>query len=299
MKDYKDKENLKDLYDKYNTQKEVAEVCGCSRTTIKNWMDKFGIETTDTHSNVSDRDFKPVEHEPNTTCNYCGSDFWRKPSLRDGKNFCGGECHGSWLSENAVGENHHQYKRVNTTCDNCVKDLQIVPSNYERVDNNYCDHSCQVEYEDRSGENNNFWKGGKITVSCGNCGEEKKVDRYRYKEYNNFFCDVDCRGEWATENFSGENNPLYEGYEENYGTNWLSVREKVRSRDGGECQICGADKGELGKWPDAHHIVPKEEFDTPEESNFLRNLILLCSTCHGKVEGGDVDLEENAVVGKN
>lgn len=288
MKNYKDKQKLKQLYDKYNSQKDVAEVCDCSAVTIKNWMEKFGIEPTDTHSNVRDRESTPVEHEPNTTCDFCGSDFWRKPSLKGGRNFCDKNCQGSWKSENISGEDHHQYERIEVTCNNCGDSLKVVPSHHEKVDNHYCDHNCQTEYEDRSGSNNPSWKGGKEVVECHYCGSELKVYQYRYKNEDRFFCGYSCRGDWATEKFSGENHPLWSGYSENYGAGWLAMRKKARKRDNGTCQICGKSKEELGKWPDVHHIQPVTSFEDKNNAHFLDNLILLCSSCHGKVEQGEL-----------
>lgn len=293
MKDYKDEEKLRELYQKYNTQKDVAEACGCSSGTISIWMDKFGIDATDTHSNVRERDFTPIEHDPNISCDWCGNEFWRKPSLTDGKNFCDDNCHGEWLSENVSGSDHHQYNQITVECASCGDTKEVPPSHHKQVENHFCSGKCRSDYGYMTGEDNHRWKGGKVTVECANCSTEKEVYPYNLDDHDNFFCDGDCRGEWVTEEFSGENHPLYEGYSENYGTNWLSVREKVRGRDDGKCQICGKYKEELGGWPDTHHIKPKNEFDTPEESNTLDNLILLCSKCHSDVERDNIELPEN------
>jgi 5-methylcytosine-specific restriction endonuclease McrA len=34
-----------------------------------------------------------------------------------------------------------------------------------------------------------------------------------------------------------------------------------------------------------HHIIPLREFDEPEEANTLSNLVTVCTSCHGEVEG--------------
>jgi 5-methylcytosine-specific restriction endonuclease McrA len=232
---------------------------------------------------------------PEVNCDYCDEQFYKRPSRIENteNDFCSQECYGEWVSDNRSGEDHHQYDRIVVECKNCGSEKEVHPSHHEKVDNHFCGIDCQVEYEDRSGKNNNFWKGGKVSVSCENCGKEKEVQPYRYEEYENFFCDVACRGEWATREFSGENHPLYSNYTENYGTNWLQVRQKVRERDNGKCRVCGVSKEELGKWPDTHHIIPKSEFDTPEKSNFVENLVLLCSECHGKVEQGIIEIPKS------
>lgn len=286
MKDYKDEQTLRQLYNKYNSQEDIAEVCNCHQTTIKNWMEKFGIKTTDSHSNVRDRDFTPVEHKPNTTCKFCESEFWRKPSNKDGKNFCNMDCYGKWMSENRTGKNHPQYDRVEVECNNCGCTFEIIRSHHKKVDNHYCDHDCQVEHENREGSNNPSWKGGKKSVECHYCGSELKKYPYRYEEEDHFFCNHECRGKWFTEERSNENHPLWEGYSEDYGEDWLVMRNQTRERDDGTCQKCGVGKDELGQWPDVHHIEPVNSFDDPNEANFLENLICLCSSCHGKVEQG-------------
>lgn len=225
------------------------------------------------------------------SCDYCGEDFNKKPSLieKSNRDFCSHSCRGSWQSENNSGENHQQYNRLAVECVNCGKEKEVIPSHHEKVENHFCGPICQSEYEDRTGENNHFWKGGKRDVSCTYCGGEMEVYPNRYEEDKDFFCDMDCRGKWATEFFSGSNHPLWDNYSGDYGEEWLSIREKVRQRDGGECQICHASKSELGQWPDVHHIEPVNSFDDPDEANFPGNLISLCSSFHGKVEQDQID----------
>lgn len=224
------------------------------------------------------------------SCDYCGEDFNKKPSLieKTDNDFCSNECRGQWNSENRSGENHPQYNRISVNCTNCGDEKEVTPSHHEKVENHFCDPDCQAEYEDRSEENNPSWKGGKETVNCTYCSKEFKVYQWRYEEEKDFFCDVNCRGSWATESFSGKSHPLWEGYSADYGGSWLSVRKEVRQRDNGECQICGVDKEKLGQWPDVHHIEPVKNFDDPDEANFPGNLISLCSSCHGKVEQGEI-----------
>jgi 5-methylcytosine-specific restriction endonuclease McrA len=229
-------------------------------------------------------------------CDYCGGEFNKKPSLieKSENNFCDSDCYGSYLSENRSGNDHPQYNKKKVTCKNCGKEKEVSPSHHEKVENHYCNAECQAEYEDRSGENNHFWKGGKETVECEYCESLVEVHQYRTEEYDTFFCNVDCRGKWATEEFSGENHPLWEGYSEYYGEDWLAIRDLVRERDNGTCQICGTDSNELGQWPDVHHIKPVKDFEDPNNANYPMNLISLCSSCHGKVEQGELECPTRA-----
>jgi hypothetical protein len=48
MKPYQDKDQLKELYEKYKSQKKVAEVLNCDYKTIARWMKKFEIESVGT-----------------------------------------------------------------------------------------------------------------------------------------------------------------------------------------------------------------------------------------------------------
>lgn len=219
-------------------------------------------------------------------CDYCGKIFNKKPSLieRSDNDFCSNSCKGKWTA----GERHPQYDQIEVNCANCGEGKTVPPSQYEKTNNHFCNAKCQAEYEDRSGQANSAWMGGKKKVCCTQCGNFLEVHSYRFEDGKDFFCDVDCRGNWATESFSGENHPLWEGYSENYGEDWLKLRNKARKRDDGKCQICGIDKEQLGKWPDVHHIEPVKSFEEPEQANFLDNLVCLCSSCHGKVEQGEI-----------
>jgi len=59
---------------------------------------------------------------------------------------------------------------------------------------------------------------------------------------------------------------------------WSELRGVVKDRDSYRCQGCGTSDAELH----SHHIVPLGCGGT----NHLRNLITLCSECHGRVHGG-------------
>jgi DEAD/DEAH box helicase domain-containing protein len=73
-----------------------------------------------------------------------------------------------------------------------------------------------------------------------------------------------------------------------YGPNWSKIRERVRTRDGHKCQMCG--KPESYRQHDVHHKVPFRMFRDEsgrilrERANQLENLTTLCSECHKKAE---------------
>ncbi|HSL31049.1 MAG TPA: DEAD/DEAH box helicase [Anaerolineales bacterium] len=68
----------------------------------------------------------------------------------------------------------------------------------------------------------------------------------------------------------------------NYGPNWLQVRDRVRARDKYTCQVCGA--VETSRQHDVHHKVPFRAFTSFVEANRLENLVTLCPSCHRKAE---------------
>ena len=75
-----------------------------------------------------------------------------------------------------------------------------------------------------------------------------------------------------------------------YGPNWQEQRRRVRERDHFRCKQCGApERG--GREHDVHHLVPFRTFgyvagrnDAYLEANRLDNLILVCRSCHQRIE---------------
>lgn len=70
-----------------------------------------------------------------------------------------------------------------------------------------------------------------------------------------------------------------------YGPNWTKQRRKCLERDNHECRVCGKTEEEIGREPAVHHITPRSEFNDSWKQNELNNLITLCHSCHGKLEG--------------
>jgi DEAD/DEAH box helicase domain-containing protein len=68
----------------------------------------------------------------------------------------------------------------------------------------------------------------------------------------------------------------------NYGPDWMRVRDRVRARDKYTCQVCGA--VETNRQHDVHHKIPFRAFSSYVEANRLENLTTLCPSCHHKVE---------------
>ncbi len=67
-----------------------------------------------------------------------------------------------------------------------------------------------------------------------------------------------------------------------YGPGWEAIRQRVRARDGYQCQNCGLP--EDGRAHDVHHIIPFRAFDSYVHANQPVNLVTLCPGCHRRAE---------------
>lgn len=77
-----------------------------------------------------------------------------------------------------------------------------------------------------------------------------------------------------------------------YGPNWQEQRHRVRARDHYRCTQCGAQEPP-GRQHDVHHLVPFRTFgyvagfnENYRTANRLENLVLVCRTCHRRLESG-------------
>lgn len=87
----------------------------------------------------------------------------------------------------------------------------------------------------------------------------------------------------------GEDPPRWNGGEYAYGRGCSSgKRETVRTRDDNECQLCGMDgeehHAEYGTKLHVHHILKARNVADPEQRNATENLMTLCASCHVRAE---------------
>ncbi|MCX6050116.1 MAG: DUF1998 domain-containing protein, partial [Chloroflexi bacterium] len=75
-----------------------------------------------------------------------------------------------------------------------------------------------------------------------------------------------------------------------YGPNWQEQRNRVRARDHYRCKRCGAPEPSA-RQHDVHHLIPFRTFgyvrglnEHYQLANQLSNLILVCRTCHQRLE---------------
>ena len=67
-----------------------------------------------------------------------------------------------------------------------------------------------------------------------------------------------------------------------YGTNWQKLREKIIARDNYRCRACG--KSFASASLHVHHIQPFKSFGDPQLANKASNLVTLCASCHHLAE---------------
>jgi DEAD/DEAH box helicase domain-containing protein len=77
-------------------------------------------------------------------------------------------------------------------------------------------------------------------------------------------------------------NCLWQNVTNDYGKDWVRIREIVLNRDKNKCQVCGALSGSSGLH--VHHKIPFKSFSSSQMANEISNLITLCQSCHHRVE---------------
>lgn len=86
--------------------------------------------------------------------------------------------------------------------------------------------------------------------------------------------------EWVIDHLRDE--MLWNADANDYGREWMKIRQKILLRDEYRCKACGV-SGSLQPLH-VHHIQPFKNFTLLEAANALSNLITLCPVCHRKAE---------------
>jgi hypothetical protein len=137
--------------------------------------------------------------------------------------------------------------------------------------------SCRSKRGEYVGEIAPNYRGGNICIKCEQCGE--KVTAPPYREESVKFCSVECANMARVGKYCGPNSPSWRGgisyfpYAHDFGS---KLKERIRSRDGDMCWLCGRTRREEGKNMMVHHI------DYDKMNTDPMNLISLCNSCHSK-----------------
>lgn len=237
-------------------------------------------------------------------CDNCSDMYWATISkLENGKNkTCSKSCGAKlYRQRNKLkGSDNPNWKNAkqSTSCLECGGQFEYYPSSKKGL---YCP-DCMEKYGNSlfaennlpsdmpSGKNHPTWN--REEVECSWCGETKTVTQSEFERNEEFFCDEECMSDWRSENWSGEDHPLWKGGEiDDYGGKWPAIREKARQRDGYECVICSKSREDIGYGPEVHHIEPVRGYDDPQDAHRLDNVVSLCPTCHSNAEHGNISKE--------
>jgi CRISPR/Cas system-associated protein Cas10 (large subunit of type III CRISPR-Cas system) len=183
-----------------------------------------------------------------------------------------------------VGKKHDRSLRPSKPCDWCGEEFEYKKSHEEQ--RRFCSMDCKGSFQESEWTNEDHprWDGGDVTVECEWCDVEYEVAPHKQKDTR--FCSRDCFGSWKSHAWAGEGSPIWKGGYSRYIGNWRKNRRKALKRDNDTCQVCGTEEKELH----VHHIKPVVEFDEDDPSmHELSNMITLCSTCHPKVENGNIE----------
>lgn len=222
-------------------------------------------------------------------CPICQKEF-NPPAKQLGQTYCSREC---WRIS--------KLKQVERTCESCGKTFSVYQA---RGDARFCSFECY---------------SAKVEKQCTYCGSAFYVKRSKVDKRNT--CSRSCAAklraaEGRSPHQGKPNSPearakvsvglrrYYAGAPErhwNYKdgpfvqkrgiwSQWQSLRNQTRERDGYRCFVCGRTEAELGKQLSIHHIRPFRFFADSSEANDLSNLVSLCQSCHMKVEHGKIDL---------
>lgn len=214
-------------------------------------------------------------------------------------------CGKEYKSRRGVEQHHSKThnERIGGTkvdCENCGDTVRRKPSRIENCKNIFCSTECKSDYErvdrlkkicEKCGDgfttppwedaihcSNDCAKGTKI-IDCEYCGDEYEV----FRSAESSFCSKGCQHEWQKENWTGENGPNWKGgWEKYYGAGWQEFRREIREYYNHTCQECGEECQH--KHHDVHHIKPIREFDAVENAHFKQNVVLLCESCHKRIE---------------
>ena len=248
------------------------------------------------------------EQLPNNSCDECGDEFFDKGSANKYCDDCRHEAH-------YVGETAPNYSgaKEKTKCKECGEDFSYYPSDKKGVFCSQCvENGASVATSGRFGRENGAdpatANGGKksrlVELTCSVCEDTFEREEWRIRSRDaadNPVCGPECSAELTSERMKGENNPRWNGgvnWDRKYGKKWEEVREIVYERDNGCCQICETSDNELSVIH-GHHIIPVDEFEEDEDAHYKENAVLVCPSCHPKVEQGKIKIPEAVVKEKN
>lgn len=290
---WRDEVKMETLYNKRDlTDREIAEKFGCSRSTVTDWRNKFGIKSdyeVDQDLNDKERLKKLYLDQGYTTyeiadefdcCEYTVRHRLKKFNIerRSKSDYVDG------LLKNA-DELRRLYHGEHMTMSDIAELVEVGPSGVRHWMKK---HGIETKRgpKEHPELSKNKQELEKLYIedelSTREIAEMFEVDEstiYRHLEKNG----VDIRSlseAWAVK--ESQQDRLY------YGAEWSKRREKAIQSADECCEVCEMDRDEhknkFGFDLHVHHIRKMRKFESTKEANKLKNLLSVCVRCHRKWE---------------
>jgi len=250
---------------------DIAEEIGCDHVTVLDWLDKHGIKTRSRSEALSNGPIEKLENKE-----YLERLYWEKGMfIQDIADEVG-------VSNTTVYRKmvEHGIERRDAAVARSNENLLLL-SDKEWLVSEYVDKEKSLsQIGDELGLN------------------DETIRRYMIKH------DIDRR-ERAEAIPCGEDHYSWKPEQHNYyGPNWDEQSLKARKRDQARCQSCSktdaTSRRLYGSVNFIHHIQPRSFYFDEDGSfdyltaNRLENLITLCPSCHGQLEGLPIDNRHNS-----
>ena len=118
-------------------------------------------------------------------CEWCGKEYYVKPSRASKSKYCSMECQRKAFGYNHRGENNPAYSQVKCVCEWCGKEFYVHAYRAETA--RFCSRECNAEYnKTRTGDKNPAWNGG----YKGYYGENWHEQRRKALERDEHTCQI-------------------------------------------------------------------------------------------------------------
>jgi len=292
------------------TTDEIAELCGCSGSTIRKWLKKHEVEPRSRGTGDKDAEYRDEEwlrekyvKQQKTTekiAELCGCSQptilkWLKKHGIESRSRGTGDKDAEyrdeeWLREKYIEEQmsmsdiaqecgvyHDTIRRWLIKNDISTREARPRPENLV-TDKRLTDPEWLREKYVKERMT------AKEIAVCLNCST-----RPVYYWLNKHSIETRSTGDWGPP--TGEEHPRWNGGPARYGSGWTrSKKRSVRERDNRTCQDprCSVTQAEhldeRGEKLHVHHLRKARDVDDAEERNAKENLITLCRNCHARWE---------------